>query len=157
MATRQGPSRLLNLPAELRANIYSKVFEGHITHLSHDANTYGKLFAPALLLTNKQIHAEAIDTYWTYTTLQIIDFEGTEAQKIQGSIPRSRWTVIPGFHVDVTWACQFDHVSGAADPEGIHDFARRRTEKQLRGVGAEELAGKVRVVCRAADCTVGRG
>lgn len=155
MPTQHQPSHLISLPAELRANIYGKLFEGHITHLSNDTNSHGKLSAPAILLTNRQICAEALDTYWESTTLQTMDFEGTNAQKIQGSIPRSRWAAISGFDIDVTWACKFEHVYGAADPEGVHELAKRRTERQLRDVGAEELAGKVRVVCHAGECTVG--
>lgn len=54
--------RLFDLPAELRENIYEKIFESESTFVTkHGAE------APALLLSNKRIYNEAIEIFWMLT------------------------------------------------------------------------------------------
>ena len=52
--------RFLDLPAEMRANIYEMLFESEptlVTKLGAEA--------PSVLLSNKQIYNEAIDVFWS--------------------------------------------------------------------------------------------
>ena len=71
-ATIQTDSQFLRLPPEIRNMVYELVFQDHVTMMPCYGKTTtigsGKIIAPGLLRTCKQVHYEALSMYYNLAT-----------------------------------------------------------------------------------------
>ena len=141
-------SRLLSLPAELRLLIYETTFEGHILDFRCDVNkigSYNKLPPPGLLVTCKQLYAEAIDIFYTSATLGLSRYP--PLYRILAQIPQSRWHAIKGVELDVTQSCAAGELEGSSvEGSRFHEDVRERLAFWLKH-DAGSLGEKVWIKC----------
>lgn len=134
--------RLLDLPPELRTLIYAFVLEGHITKvykrplLAPLRSRLARSPAPALLLTSKHLHHEAVALFCDSTSV-IWDMAFGSWQLLD-ALPRSRWSAIPRVEIHHEssgigdWSCK----------EAAREFA-----SSLKCRGAARLGKRVVVQC----------
>lgn len=89
--------RFLDLPSELRNNIYEKAFEDIVTIKG------GKALAPGILLACKQVHDEAVMVFYESTTFYFVDFNDGKGW----------YTQIHNKYRDVVSKLRYDYVEEA--------------------------------------------
>lgn len=148
------PSRLLALPPEIRLNIYEHVFEGSIINYETLPSTRrGLASPPPLLLVSRHIYTEALDTYWSATSVIIASYAAT-IKGISSLIPRARLAGIRRLDVDVSEACEasYDSKPGRRASTDAHTTTLSGCLTEFGQGGVPELVQGLNVVCRGENC-----
>lgn len=150
--------RSLELPAELRVQIYEYTFEG--CEIIVRADTKGRIVkppAPALLKVNKQIYNEAVDISYASVTITCAMVNKISFWQIGPLLPSSRWSDIK--HVTLVCAspcwredeevahaefhhglhgCMIDHLEYLGAKKAAVGLERRKTPNASSEVDGEE-------------------
>lgn len=155
------PFRLLDLPAELRECIYEHVFGGTIIAVqrlrndedptlskyhatSPPCNTNSRFDPPALLLTSKQLHSEAIRVF--YRTAIFSFFWDNNIVEWYTGLPPYLRDAVTNIYQDRTWWLKAGPVTGFKDKIDIQEsLFRKYTGLELLGLDGRARPGVVKV------------
>lgn len=95
----------LSLIPELRLEVYEHVFADIVVKPTRGAkDNKWRSPAPGLLLTCKQIYAEAVNTYYSSITIAVPE-DNAGPKRIENLVPESQWGRVQKFTMDITALC----------------------------------------------------
>lgn len=144
---------LLKLIPELRLEIYEHVFAG--AHPQPRTFRFRSTPAPPLLLTCKQVYAEAIDIYYRSLTI-LVPIWAASLGCIANIVPRERLGKVRELKVDVTDVCEAGTLPLLRRNE--HALAREQIVRAFERTNeGKDLLVKMKLVCRMPGCKLPQG